>query len=145
MQRYTLKFNFQIKFYFFIENLCFCSLKIAVCVPKIPIGRKKLKIHIRLKISVRSENPYLKISVHQWANRPEWCKCSGHLKGLQADRTQSRRATKGEPERCRNTRPPEKRGRQNKFFDCGEIYTRSIKKNVKKIWKCEKATVSLWP
>ena len=29
MQRYILKFNFQIKFYFFIENLCFCSLKIS--------------------------------------------------------------------------------------------------------------------
>ena len=105
------------KFLLFIENLCFCSLKIAVCVLKIPIGRKKLKIPVRLKISVRSENPYLKISVHQWASRPEWCKCSGHLKGLQADRTQSRRATKGEPERCRNTRPPkESRRAKTKIF-----------------------------
>ena len=95
MQRYTLKFNFQIKFYFFIENLCFCSLKIAVCAPKIPIGRKKIKIPIRLKISVRSENPYLKISVHQWANRPEWCKCSGHLKGLQAAPDAKQESDKG--------------------------------------------------
>ena len=63
MQRYTLKFNFQIKFYFFIENLCFCSLKIAVCVPKIPIGRKKIKIPIRLKITIISKNYYLKIPV----------------------------------------------------------------------------------
>ena len=63
MQRYTLKFNFQIKFYFFIENLCFCSLKIAVCVPKIPIGRKKLKIPIRLKITEWSKNYGLKIPV----------------------------------------------------------------------------------
>ena len=63
MQRYTLKFNFQIKFYFFIENLCFCSLKIAVCALKIPIGRKKLKIHIRLKITAESKNYYLKIPV----------------------------------------------------------------------------------
>ena len=63
MQRYTLKFNFQIKFYFFIENLCFCSLKIAVYALKIPIGRKKLKIHIRLKITAESKNYYLKIPV----------------------------------------------------------------------------------
>ena len=63
MQRYTLKFNFQIKFYFFIENLCFCSLKIAVCVPKITIGRKKLKIPIRLKITEWSKNYGLKIPV----------------------------------------------------------------------------------
>ena len=54
MQMYTLKFNFQIKFYFFIENLCFCSLKIAVCVPKIPI---------RLKITEWSKNYGLKIPV----------------------------------------------------------------------------------
>ena len=63
MQRYTLKFNFQIIFYFFIGNLCFCSLKIAVCVPKITIGRKKLKIPIRLKITIESKNYYLKIPV----------------------------------------------------------------------------------
>ena len=53
--------NIQIKFYFFIENLCFCSLKIAVCAPKIPIGRKKIKIPIRLKITIESKNYYLKI------------------------------------------------------------------------------------
>ena len=41
----------------------FCSLKIAVCVPKIPIGRKKLKIPIRLKITGRSKNYDLKIPV----------------------------------------------------------------------------------
>ena len=68
MQMYTLKFNFQIKFYFFIENLCFCSLKIAVCVPKIPIGRMKIKITIeskncRLKITAISKNYRLKIPV----------------------------------------------------------------------------------
>ena len=50
-------------FTFFIENLCFCSLKIAVCVPKIPIGRKKLKIPIRLKITDISKNYRLKIAV----------------------------------------------------------------------------------
>ena len=40
----------------FIENLCFCSLKIAVCAPKITTGRKKIKIHIRLKITIESKN-----------------------------------------------------------------------------------------
>ena len=124
----------------FIENLCFGSLKIAVCVPKIPIGRKKLKIPIRLKISVRSENPYLKISVHQWASRPEWCKCSGHLKGLQADRTQSRRATKGEPERMQeHTTTEGEQESQNKNIFCFIYrYRKIFEKKVKKIWKYEK-------
>ena len=54
--------NIQIKFYLFIENLCFCRLKIAVCVPKIPIGRKKIKIPIRLKITEWAKNFGLKIS-----------------------------------------------------------------------------------
>ena len=51
------------KFLTFIENLCFCSLKIAVCVPKITIWRKKLKIPIRLKITIISKNYGLKIIV----------------------------------------------------------------------------------
>ena len=59
MQSYTLKFNFQIKFYFFIENLCFCSLKIAVCVLKITIISK----NCRLKITAISKNYGLKIPV----------------------------------------------------------------------------------
>ena len=59
MQRYTLKLNFQIKFYFFIENLCFCSLKIAVCVPKITAESK----NCRLKITIISKNYRLKIPV----------------------------------------------------------------------------------
>ena len=75
---------------------------------KIPV---RLKISVSLKISVRSENPYLKISVHQWASRPELSDIFGHLKGLQASpermqehtttegEQESRRATKGEPER----------------------------------------------
>ena len=40
-----------------------CSLKIAVCALKIATGRKKLKIHIRLKITIESKNYYLKIPV----------------------------------------------------------------------------------
>ena len=59
MQRYTLKLNFQIKFYFFIENLCFCSLKIAVCAPKITAESK----NCRLKITIISKNYRLKIPV----------------------------------------------------------------------------------
>ena len=59
MQRYTLKFNFQIIFYFFIENLCFCSLKIAVCAPKITAESK----NCRLKITIISKNYRLKIPV----------------------------------------------------------------------------------
>ena len=64
--------NIQINFYFFIENLCFCSLKIAVCALKIPIGRKKIKIHIRLKITIRSKNYYLKIPVRVYARVYVW-------------------------------------------------------------------------
>ena len=43
----------------FIENLCFCSLKIAVCVPKITIISK----NCRLKITIISKNYRLKIPV----------------------------------------------------------------------------------
>ena len=63
MQRYTLKLNIQIFFYFFIENLCFCSLKIAVCVPKITIESK----NCRLKITIISKNYRLKIPVRVYA------------------------------------------------------------------------------
>ena len=59
----SIKIEYPNKFLLFIENLCFCSLKIAVCVPKIPIGKKKLKIPIRLKITIISKNYYLKIPV----------------------------------------------------------------------------------
>ena len=51
--------NIQIFFYFFIENLCFCSLKIAVCVPKITAESK----NCRLKITIISKNYRLKIPV----------------------------------------------------------------------------------
>ena len=59
----SIKIEYPNKFLLFIENLCFCSLKIAVCVPKIPIGRKKIKIPIRLKITEWSKNYGLKIPV----------------------------------------------------------------------------------
>ena len=52
----SIKIEYPNNFLLFIENLCFCSLKIAVCVLKIPIGRKKLKIPVRLKITVESKN-----------------------------------------------------------------------------------------
>lgn len=59
------KHNFYIskKILTFIENLCYYSLKIAGCVPKIPTGRMKLKIPIRLKITEWSKNYGLKIPV----------------------------------------------------------------------------------
>ena len=89
------------------------------CRLKITDAPYFVKIPGRLKISVRSENPRLKISVHQWASRPKWCKCSGHLKGLQADRTQSRRATKGEPERMQeHTTTEGDQESQNKNIFC---------------------------
>ena len=65
------------------------------CRLKITDAPYFVKIPVRLKISVRSENPYLKISVYQWANRPEWCKCSGHLKGLQAGPDAKQESHKG--------------------------------------------------
>ena len=89
-----------------------CSLKISGYVLKIPIGRMKLKIPIRLKISVRSENPYLKISVHQWANRRSGASVPDICKGLQAapdakQESDKGRATKGEPERMQEHTPPD--------------------------------------
>ena len=112
----SIKIEYPNKFLLFIENLCFCSLKIAVCVPKIAIGRKSLKITIesknyylkipvRLKISVRSENPYLKISV-RWANSPERCKCSGVLQRIAPDESSTEHTT--------TTRPPEESRRATK-------------------------------
>ena len=56
-------FEYPNKFLLFIENLCFCSLKIAVCALKIPTGRKRIKIPIRLKITEWSKNYGLKIPV----------------------------------------------------------------------------------
>ena len=47
------------KILLFIENLCFCSLKIAVCAPKITIISK----NYRLKITDISKNYGLKIPV----------------------------------------------------------------------------------
>ena len=85
----------------------FCSLKIAGCVPKIPIGRKKIKIPTSLKISVR------------------WCSgaiCPESCKGIQ-----------GEPERMRNTRPRHGKGRATKKFFC--IYIGIIAQNQKYLKK----------
>ena len=52
-------FLFPNKILLFIENLCFCSLKIAVCALKIPIESK----NCRLKITAISKNYRLKIPV----------------------------------------------------------------------------------
>ena len=45
----STKIEYPNKILLFIENLCFCSLKIAVCVPKIPIGIDKTKISVASK------------------------------------------------------------------------------------------------
>ena len=121
MQRYTLKFNFQIKFYFFIENLCFCSLKIAVYVLKIPIGRKKLKIPVRLKITEWSKNYYRKIpvSVRMYARvyaRVYDCQ--------DTTRHTTTTSTAPDTEHSRNTTTGKGRNtgkRKNKICDCWEI------------------------
>ena len=46
-----IKIEYPNKILLFIENLCFCRLKIAVCPPKIAIGID------RIKISGASKNP----------------------------------------------------------------------------------------
>ena len=60
-----------------------------------------VKIPVRLKISGRSENPYLKIPVHQWANRPE--RMQEHTTTTRPPQ-ESRRATKGEQAGKRQTK-----------------------------------------
>ena len=45
----SIKIEYPNKFLLFIENLCFRSLKIDVCAPKIKIGRKKIKITVESK------------------------------------------------------------------------------------------------
>ena len=55
----SIKIEYPNKILLFIENLCFCSLKIAVYAPKIPIISK----NCRLKITEWSKNYGLKIPV----------------------------------------------------------------------------------
>ena len=67
MQRYILKFNFQIKINFLLKIYAFTVWKFRVHL-KIPIGRKRIKITIiskncRLKITAESKNYDLKIPV----------------------------------------------------------------------------------
>ena len=135
----SIIFIYPNKILLFIENLCFCSLKISGasknfrlkitiesknCRLKIPIGRKKIKIPASLKISVRPKNLYLKISV-------QWCSgaiCPESCKGIQ-----------GEPERMQEhtttTRPPQEshKGRATKKFFC--IYIGIIAQNQKYLKK----------
>lgn len=59
----SIKIEYPNKILLFIENLCYCSLKIAVCVPKISVRKKKIKIPSRLKITEWSKNYGLKILV----------------------------------------------------------------------------------
>ena len=99
---------------------------------KIPV---RLKISVSLKISVRSDNPYLKISVHQWASRPEWCKCSGHLQRIAGSTGRKAGERQRESRRgCRNTRPPkESRRATNKEIFC--LYIGIIAPNEKYLQK----------
>ena len=84
----------------------------------------KIKIPVRLKISVRSENPYLKISVHQWANLRSGASVPDICKGLQAapeakQESDKGRATKGEPERMQeHTTTEGEQESQNKQIFC---------------------------
>lgn len=78
---------------------------------KIPV---RLKISVDLKISVRSENPYLKISV-RWANSPERCKCSGVLQRIAGSTGESR-----------NTRPPKESRRATKGKQAGKRETKNF-------------------
>ena len=94
--------NIQIKFYFFIENLCFCGLKIAVCALKIAIGRKKIKIPIRLKITIESKNYYLKITVRA-CMYARVCACM-----IEENSYQDTRPRPEHDQHTNGTRPPER-------------------------------------
>ena len=59
----SIKIEYPNKILLFYRKFMFLQSKIAVCAPKIPKGRKKIKIHIRLKITAESKNYYLKIPV----------------------------------------------------------------------------------
>lgn len=103
---------------------------------KIPV---RLKISVGLKISVRSENPYLKISVHP-VGKP-----SG---AVQVFRSPAKDCRQGEQER-RNTRPPkESRRATNKEIFCLYIgiiapNEKYLQKNVKKNLQVSKFVVPL--
>lgn len=91
---------------------------------KIPV---RLKISVGIKISVRSENPYLKISVHQWATRPEWCKCSGHLQRIAG--STGRKAGEPQRESWRECRQGEQAGKQHKKRQVKQNFTYPVKKS----------------
>ena len=59
----SIIFIYPNKILLFIENLCYCSLKISGRVPKISVRKKKIKIPSRLKITEWSKNYGLKIPV----------------------------------------------------------------------------------
>ena len=128
MQRYTLKFNIQIFFYFFIENLCFRSLKIAVCAPKIPIISK----NCRLKITDISKNYGLKIPVRacmyarMYARMYDYGQIVIRTHDHDQDTTGTRTTGKG-----RNTGKAEKPA-----YICMIAHNeKKYKKKLKKIWK----------
>lgn len=92
-----------------------------------------------VKIPVR-----LKISVHQWASRPEWCKCSGHLKGLhrragEPERMQEHTTTEGEQEshKERTGEDAGRRAKTKKFFVLYIGTEKYLQKMLKKIASIE--------
>ena len=133
----------------FLENLCLCSLKIAVCVPKITIISK----NCRLKITVESKNCGLKIPVRVYMCARVCayvCVCM-----IEGNRThdQDRHTSSTHPEHTTGTGPPEHTttgkerttGKAEKpayicMFAGNE---KKHKKKLRKIWKYEKAAVSL--
>ena len=118
----SIKIKYPKKILLFIENLCYCSLKIsgaskncrlkiAVCIPKIPIGRKKLKIPVRARM-------YARVYVLTY-DCPD---STGHTTSTPTD-----------TEHHRNTRPSEKRGTQDNRHIY--VFSYAMKKSIKKVKK----------
>ena len=125
----SIIFIYPKKILLFIENLCCCCLKIAVCAPKIPIGRKKIKIPIRLKITIISKNCRLKIiaRVRVYARMYARMYDSGQIVIRTHDRhtagTQDTNRT-----RSAGTRPPAKRKNLN-IYVCLQTMKKKYKKS----------------
>ena len=111
-----IKIEYPNKILLFIENLRFCSLKIAVCVPKITIESK----NCRLKITIESKNYYLKIPVR--------------VRMIVRTPRPPRPPRQRESRRgCRNTRPQhDHRVKTKKFFCLIYRYRKILAKKSKK-------------
>ena len=139
-----IKIEYPNKILLFIENLCFRSLKIAVCVLKITIISK----NCRLKITEQSKNYYLKILVR--------ARVYARVYRVRMIAGQHKRGEHAPPE---HGTPPEQRGTQDHDQHTTEKERNTDKagkpeyicifagteKKLKKIWKYKKAAVSLYP